>query len=50
MSEAELQQHFDQFYEDFFVEIAKAYGEIEELHICDNVGDHLLGNIYIKFK
>ncbi|KAH7051799.1 splicing factor U2AF 26 kDa subunit-like protein [Linnemannia elongata] len=34
---------------DFFVELAK-YGEIEEMHVCDNIGDHLVGNIYARFK
>lgn len=31
-----------------FLEIAK-YGEILELNILDNIGDHLLGNVFIKF-
>ncbi len=26
------------------------YGEIEEMNVCDNLGDHLVGNVYIKFK
>ena len=25
-------------------------GEIEEMNICDNVADHLVGNVYIKYK
>ena len=24
------------------------YGEIEEMNICDNLGDHLVGNVYVK--
>ena len=31
-----------------FLELAK-YGEVEELHVCDNIGEHLLGNVYVKF-
>ncbi len=46
----QLQQHFDLFYEDFFVELATKYGEIDEMVVCDNIGDHLVGNIYIRFK
>jgi len=46
---AQLQQHFDLFYEDVFVELAK-YGEIEEMNVCDNVGDHLVGNVYVRFS
>ena len=45
----QLQQHFDLFYEDIFVELSLKYGEIEELQVCDNIGDHLIGNIYIRF-
>ena len=24
------------------------YGPIEEMNVCDNLGDHLVGNVYIK--
>ena len=24
------------------------YGNIEEMNVCDNLGDHLVGNVYIK--
>ncbi|KAJ1644730.1 hypothetical protein J3B02_004210 [Coemansia erecta] len=48
LSDDEIQQGFEDFYEDMFLELAK-YGEIEELKICDNVGDHLLGNVYAKY-
>ncbi|KAI9295934.1 RNA-binding domain-containing protein [Neoconidiobolus thromboides FSU 785] len=49
MDEVAHQQHFDDFYEDFFIELAK-YGEVEEMNVCDNVGDHLVGNIYARFR
>jgi len=49
-SEPELQRHFDEFYQDMFMELSLKYGELEELHICDNIGDHLIGNMYVKFK
>ena len=26
------------------------YGEIEEMNVCDNLGDHLVGNVYIKYR
>lgn len=45
----QLQQHFDLFYEDLFVELGAKYGEIEEMVICDNIGDHLVGNAYVRF-
>eukprot|EP00906_Rhabdomonas_costata_P018469 RCo026970 len=44
-----LKQHFEEFYEDTFEELSK-YGEIEELNVCDNVNEHLLGNVYAKYK
>lgn len=49
LTEAQLQQHFDLFYEDLYVELAQKYGELEELMICDNIGDHLIGNVYARF-
>lgn len=32
-----------------FEELDK-YGEIENLNVCDNLADHLVGNVYVKFK
>jgi len=26
------------------------YGEIEEMNVCDNMGDHLVGNVYVKVQ
>lgn len=26
------------------------YGDVEEMNVCDNLGDHLVGNVYIKFR
>jgi len=49
MNEAQLQNDFDLFYEDVFTELA-SYGEIEEMVVCDNVGDHLVGNVYCQFR
>ena len=46
----ELQQHYDEFYEDIFVEFWDKYGPIEELHVCDNLGEHLIGNVYVRFR
>jgi len=25
------------------------YGEIDDLIVCDNLGEHMMGNVYIKF-
>lgn len=48
MTEEEMQEHFDNFFEDVFVELEDKYGEIEEMNVCDNLGDHLVGNVYVK--
>jgi len=30
-------------------ELAK-FGHLLELHVCDNVGDHLIGNVYARYE
>jgi splicing factor U2AF subunit len=40
--------HFEDFYEEVFLELVK-HGEIKDLIVCDNLGDHLIGNVYVKF-
>ncbi|KAK7105344.1 splicing factor U2AF 35 kDa subunit-like isoform X2 [Littorina saxatilis] len=49
LDDFEIQQHYDEFFEEVYVEMEK-YGEIEEMNICDNLGDHLVGNVYVKFR
>ena len=43
VSDEEMQEHYDDFFEEVFVECEDEYGEIEELNVCDNLGDHLVG-------
>lgn len=50
VSDEEMQEHYDNFFEDVFVECEDRYGEIEEMNVCDNLGDHLVGNVYIKVR
>ena len=42
------------FLQHFFVQISISrcfqYGEIEEMNVCDHLGDHLVGNVYVKFR
>ena len=40
--------HFEDFYEEVYLELAK-YGEVQEMHVCDNIGEHMLGNVYVKY-
>jgi splicing factor U2AF subunit len=44
----EAVNHFEDFYEEVFMELAK-FGEIEEICVADNIGDHMIGNVYAKF-
>ncbi|KAF2321694.1 hypothetical protein GH714_001565 [Hevea brasiliensis] len=44
-----IQEHFEDFYEDLFEELSK-YGEIESLNVCDNLADHMVGNVYVQFR
>ncbi|KAM7430681.1 Splicing factorU2AF 26 kDa subunit [Porites harrisoni] len=50
ISDVEAQEHYDRFFEDVFLELEEKYGEIEEMNVCDNLGDHLVGNVYVKFR
>ncbi|GMR54544.1 hypothetical protein PMAYCL1PPCAC_24739, partial [Pristionchus mayeri] len=45
----EEQEYFDDFFEEIFSELNSKYGEIEEMNVCDNIGEHMIGNVYIKF-
>lgn len=43
------QRYFDDFYEEVFVEMERKYGEVEEINVCENIGEHMVGNVYVKF-
>ncbi|RUS89310.1 hypothetical protein EGW08_002917 [Elysia chlorotica] len=49
MDDVQAQQEYDEFFEEIFVELEDKYGEIEEMNVCDNLGDHLVGNVYVRF-
>ncbi|KAL7010376.1 hypothetical protein EMMF5_000400 [Cystobasidiomycetes sp. EMM_F5] len=49
MTEQEAKEYFETFYEDVFCELVK-FGNLLEMHVCDNVGDHLIGNIYARYE
>eukprot|EP01018_Ginkgo_biloba_P012938 Gb_08405 [translate_table: standard] len=49
MDPRKIQEHFEDFYEDLFEELSK-YGEIESLNVCDNLADHMVGNVYVQFR
>ena len=43
ITEERIQEHFDDTFEELFVELEKKYGDIEEMNICDNLSEHLAG-------
>lgn len=49
LSDAQLQQQFDEFFTDVFRGLSE-YGDLVEMHVCDNVGDHLIGNVYARYE
>jgi len=49
MNPYNLEKNFEDFYEDIFEEFA-IFGQIENINICDNLSDHMIGNVYIKFR
>ena len=44
-----LQDHFEEFYEDIYEELTTIGGDLEQLRVCENLSDHLTGNVYAKF-
>ena len=40
---------FEKFYEEIFIELSN-YGEIRELFVVDNLADHLIGNVYVRYN
>ncbi len=44
----EAVNHFEDFYEEVFMELAR-FGELEEVVVADNIGDHLIGTVYVKY-
>jgi splicing factor U2AF subunit len=45
----EAVNHFEDFYEEVFMELAK-FGELDEVVVADNIGEHMIGNVYVKFQ
>jgi len=45
----QAQEDFLQFFENMYEELGK-FGRIDCLHICDNLGDHMIGHVYAKFS
>ena len=48
VDEKQAQEDYLCFFEDMYMELSK-YGTIDQLHVADNLGDHLIGHVYVKF-
>lgn len=44
-----LKKHFEHFYKEVWRTFME-FGRIAELRVVSNLGDHLLGNVYIRFE
>jgi len=42
------QLKFEDFYYEVFMELGQ-YGEVEDMVVCDNIGEHMMGNVYVKY-
>ncbi|KAH7687821.1 splicing factor U2af subunit-like protein, partial [Aphelenchoides avenae] len=49
MSSDQLDAHFEEFYVEVYEELASRYG-ISAMHVCENIGDHMSGNVYVRFR
>merc|ERR1719193_1967791 len=41
-------EHYEEFYEEILEECLK-FGDVESVMVCDNLGDHMIGNVYVKY-
>ncbi|KAI3379767.1 hypothetical protein SNEBB_007673 [Seison nebaliae] len=44
------QHYFEGVLQDLWMGLHLNYGEIDEIQVCDNLSEHLSGNVYVKFK
>ena len=45
---SQAQEEFLILFEDLYMELSK-FGTIDSLHVCDNLGDHMIGHVYVKY-
>lgn len=41
----EEQRYFDEFYEEVYTEMENKYGAVNEIHVCENIAEHMVGNV-----
>jgi len=40
--------HYEDFFEEILEEFLK-YGNVEKVMVCDNLGEHIIGNVFVKY-
>jgi len=43
------EDHFEDFFEEILEELSK-FGQVEQFHTVENLGDHMFGNVYVKYR
>jgi len=46
---ADDSEHFEDFFEEITEELMR-YGELEQLQVVENLGEHMIGNVYVKYR
>ena len=49
MDSLTMQQAYDDFLEEIVEEFSK-YGKLEDVQVVENLGDHMIGNVYAKYE
>lgn len=47
-TDEEEKEALEEFYMDMWEELAK-FGDVEQVYVCENLGEHLIGNVYVKY-
>lgn len=50
LTKQQLDEHFEHFVEDIFIECVLLGARVEDFMVSENQSDHLNGNVYIKFS
>ena len=49
VDESKMKKEFEEFYEEIFDKFAE-FGYVEDVHVCENLGEHMVGNVYVKYR
>ena len=49
VDESKMMKEFEEFYEEIFDKFAE-FGYVEDVHVCENLGEHMVGNVYVKYR